>query len=367
MRFVTVVATIFFLVASGLPSLARAADYALTNVAGDLDFPWSVAFLPNGDYLVAERSGSLKRIGEDGRATTIGGVPDTYVAGQGGFFDVVLDPGFATNRVVYLAFAEGRKRSNQTAVVRATLSGDALTNSKVIFRVEPDKNTAHHYGGRLAFLPDGTLLITTGEGYRYKDQAQEIDNHFGKVIRINPDGSVPADNPFVREGGAAAKVWSYGHRNPQGLVVDPATGKVWLHEHGPRGGDEVNLIEPSLNYGWPAITYGIDYSGAKISPYTALDGMEQPKHYWDPSIAPSGLAIYRGDAFPEWQGNLFVGALKDRDVRRLTVEDDRITDEEIVFAEINERIRDVRTGPDGYLYILTDSNQGRLIRVSPVN
>lgn len=367
MRIVLAVVSAFVLHSAVFPSAVRAASYELTDVARNLDFPWSVAFLPNGDFLVAERSGNLKRIGTGGQQTGISGIPDTYVAGQGGFFDIVLDPDFAANRIVYLAFAEGRKRANRTAVMRATLDGDALVNTSIIFRVEPDKNTAHHYGGRLAFLPDGTLLVTTGEGYRYKDEAQALDNHLGKLIRINTDGSVPADNPFVREGGRAAKVWSYGHRNPQGLVVDPASGRVWLHEHGPRGGDEVNLIEPALNYGWPAITYGIDYSGAKISPYTALDGMEQPKHYWDPSIAPSGLAIYRGDAFPDWQGSLFVGALKNRDVRRLTVDGDEITNEEIVFAEIDERIRDVRLGPDGLLYILTDSNKGRLIRVSPVN
>ncbi len=349
-----------------LSATVQAADYELTDVADDLDFPWSVAFLPGGDYLVAERSGQLKRIG-NGAPSEIRGVPDTYVAGQGGFFDILLDPDFASNRVVYLSYADGNRRSNRTAVIRATLSGDALTNSSVIFRADPDKNTAHHYGGRMAFLPDGTLLVTTGDGYRYKDDAQSTDNHFGKVIRINTDGSVPADNPFVRSGGPAARVWSYGHRNPQGLAVDPLTGHVWLHEHGPRGGDEVNLIEPSLNYGWPAITYGIDYSGAKMSPYTALDGMEQPKHYWDPSIAPSGLAIYRGDAFPEWQVRLFVGALKNRDGRMLTIEDDEVTREEIVFAEIGERIRDVRVGPDGFLYILTDSDRGRLIRVSPVD
>ena len=347
-----------------LSGCAEAADYELEDVAGGLDHPWSVAFLPNGDFLVAERSGQLKRI-SGGKQTTIDGVPDTYVAGQGGFFDIVLAPDFESSGVVYLSYADGSKRANRTAVLRATLRGDALVGGDVILRAEPDKKTAHHYGGRLAFLSDGTLLVTIGEGYSHKDEAQEIDGHFGKVLRINGDGSVPRDNPYASRGGPAAKVWSYGHRNPQGLAIDTATGTVWLHEHGPRGGDEVNVIEPTLNYGWPAITYGIDYSGAMISPYKEMDGMEQPLKYWDPSIAPSGLAIYRGAAFPQWQGNLFVGGLKSRDVRRLTVEGITITDEEILFSEIGERIRDVRVGPDGNLYLLTDSGNGRLIRVTP--
>ncbi len=346
-----------------LATSAIAADYELEDVASGMDHPWSVAFLPNGDFLVTERSGQLLRISGDEK-TEIRGVPETYVAGQGGFFDIVLAPDFATSGVVFLSYADGRKRSNRTAVYRATLEGDALTGGTVIFEAEPDKNTAHHYGGRMAFLPDGTLLIATGEGYSYKDEAQSVDGHFGKVIRINSDGTAPRDNPFPNRGALAAKVWSYGHRNPQGLAIDPETGIVWLHEHGPRGGDEVNIVEPGLNYGWPAITYGIDYSGAMISPYKALDGMEQPLKYWVPSIAPSGLAVYRGDAFPQWQGDLFVGGLKSRDVRRLTVDGNTITDEETLFA-IGERVRDVRVGPDGLIYLLTDSSKGRLIRVRP--
>ena len=343
---------------------ARAADYVLIDVATKLDHPWSIAFLPDGDFLVTERPGRLLRLAGD-RRIEIAGAPDTYVAGQGGYFDIVLDPGFATNRWVYLAYAEGTKRANRTAVMRARLEDDRLVGAEVILRVEPDKNTAHHYGGRLAFLPDGTLLVTTGEGFSFRDQAQDLDSQFGKTLRVNPDGSVPPDNPFADRSGPAAKVWTYGHRNPQGLAVDPATGTVWLHEHGPRGGDELNCIEPGLNYGWPAITYGVDYSGARISPYTEYDGMEQPVMYWDPSIAPSGLTVYRGDAFPAWQGNLFVGALKDRDVRRLVIEDGTVVTEETLFESPGERIRDVRTGPDGYLYLLTDSSDGRIIRVIP--
>lgn len=345
-------------------SLPVRAGYVIDEVATGLEFPWSVAFLPNGEYLVAERGGRLLRIAGNDRVE-IGGVPDTYVAGQGGFFDIVLDPDFSENRLVYLSFADGRKRANRTAIFRGRLEADRIASGEVILRVEPDKNTAHHYGGRMAFLPDGTLLVTTGEGFTFRDQAQDLGSQFGKTLRIHPDGSVPADNPFRASGGAAGKVWTYGHRNPQGLAVDAATGDIWLHEHGPRGGDEVNRLEAGANYGWPAITYGVDYSGARISPYTEYEGMEQPVIYWDPSIAPSGLTIYRGAAFPEWSGNLFVGALKDRDVRRLVIADGKLVEEETLFAEIGERIRDVRTGPDGFLYLLTDSRNGQLLRVRP--
>jgi glucose/arabinose dehydrogenase len=340
------------------------AQFVIDEVASGLDFPWSVAFLPNGDYLVAERSGRLLRLAGNERHE-IGGVPDTYVAGQGGFFDIVLDPAFGDNRLVYLSFADGGKRANRTAVIRGRLEADRIVDSEVILRVEPDKNTAHHYGGRMAFLPDGTLLITTGEGFTFRDQAQDIDSQFGKTLRIHSDGSVPVDNPYRAKGGAAAKVWTWGHRNPQGLAVDTLNGTVWLHEHGPRGGDEVNRLVAGANYGWPAITYGVDYSGARISPYTEYEGMEQPVTYWDPSIAPSGLTVYRGAAFPDWTGNLFVGALKDRDVRRLVVVDGKVTEEEVLFESIGERIRDIRTSPDGFLYILTDSRDGKLLRIRP--
>lgn len=340
------------------------AQYTIDEVAAGLDFPWSVAFLPNGDYLVAERGGRLLRLAGNERIE-ISGVPDTYVAGQGGFFDIVLDPAFGDNRHIYLSYAEGKKRANRTAVYRGRLDADSIVNGEVILRVEPDKNTAHHYGGRMAFLPDGTLLLTTGEGFTFRDQAQDIDSQFGKTLRIHPDGSIPADNPFRARGGRAAKTWTWGHRNPQGLAVDAATGTVWLHEHGPRGGDEVNRLTPGANYGWPAITYGVDYSGAQISPYTEYEGMQQPVKYWDPSIAPSGLTVYRGNAFPGWNGSLFVGALKDRDVRRLVIAGDKVVEEEILFEEIGERIRDIRTGPDGFLYILTDNRNGRLLRIRP--
>jgi glucose/arabinose dehydrogenase len=347
-----------------LPLTAMAGDYAIDEVASDLAHPWSVSFLADGAFLVTEGPGRLIRVRGKERQV-IDGVPDTFVKGQGGYFDIVLDPEFASNRLIYLAYAEGGRRANRTTVMRARLDGSTLAAQRVILRVEPDKGTANHYGGRLAFLPDGTLLVTTGEGFNYKEDAQKLDSQLGKVLRINPDGSIPANNPFASRGGRAAKVFTYGHRNPQGLTVDPRDGTIWLLDHGARGGDEVNRLEPGLNYGWPAITYGVDYSGARISPYTALEGMEQPVTYWDPSIAPSGLALYTGDAFPQWQGNLFVGALKDKDVRRLVIEGGAVISEEVLFEEIGARIRDVRVGPDGFLYILTDERRGRLLRIRP--
>jgi glucose/arabinose dehydrogenase len=227
------------------------------------------------------------------------------------------------------------------------------------------KSTPHHFGGRMLFLPDKTLLLTTGDGFNYREQAQKLDNLLGKVIRITRDGSVPTNNPFLDQIDSRPEIWSYGHRNPQGLVRDPNTGTVYLHEHGARGGDELNLIEPGLNYGWPAITYGVDYNFAQISPYTELPGMEQPLVYWVPSIAPAGMAYYDDDLFPEWRGDLFVAALAERSIRRLDLEDGRVVDQEVLFTELGQRMRDVRVGPDGALYLLTDSSEGTVLRVTP--
>jgi glucose/arabinose dehydrogenase len=280
-----------------------------------------------------------------------------YFAGQGGLFDVVLHPGFERNGLVYFSFAEGDPDDNGTAIARGRLSGDALHSVEIIFRNFSRKDTPVHYGGRLTFLPDGTLLLTTGDGFDYREDAQDIASGLGKVLRMNDDGSPAADNPFPE----SPWVYSYGHRNPQGLAVTEQ-GAIWLHEHGPRGGDEVNRIEPGVNYGWPAITYGVDYSGAVISPYTALEGMAQPVHQWTPSIAPSGLTIYEADRFPGWQGDLLVGALVDREVRRLDLEAGKVVDEEALFSALDVRIRDVRTGPDGLLYLLTPE---RVVRVHP--
>ncbi len=342
-------------------------DHAYETLAEGLEFPWSLAFLPDGEMLVTERAGRL-RIIRDGLLVDepVVGVPETYVAGQGGYFDVLPDPDFASNRQVYLSFAHGDRKQNAVRVIRARFDGAALDDVRTIFTAAPWKDTPHHYGGRMAFMSDGSLLLTTGEGFTYREEAQKLDNHFGKVIRINTDGSVPEGNPFIGDD-ALSEIWSYGHRNPQGIVVVPESQAVYLHEHGPRGGDELNLVEPGNNYGWPAIAYGIDYSGATISPYTELPGMEQPITYWDPSIAPAGMAYYDGDLFPDWQGDLFVSALVERSVRRLDMDGGAVVAQQVLFDDLGERIRDVRVGPDGALYLLTDSPSGKVVRVSPTD
>lgn len=352
---------LFIFVAALLAGNAVAQQYTLETVVDDLDEPWCVAFLPDGDYLVTEMSGRLIRLDASGKdRRSIEGVPDVYRASQGGLFDVALHPDFQANRTLYLSYAEGPARRNATAVARASLTGGQLSDVKVIYRVSPRKDTPVHYGGRLMFLPDGTLLLTTGDGFDYREAAQDIDSGLGKVMRMNDDGTPAANNPFPD----SPYVYSYGHRNPQGLAITRA-GKVYLHEHGPRGGDELNLLEPGVNYGWPAITHGVDYSGALVSPFTEWEGMAQPLHHWTPSISPSGLAVYEGDTFPAWRGDLFVGALTHREVRRLDMKAGSFVREEAVFPEIRARIRDVRVGPDDTIHILTDGSPGRLIRVVP--
>jgi glucose/arabinose dehydrogenase len=339
---------------------ANTTEYQLTTIAENLSFPWSIAFLPGGDHLVAELGGNLLRISADGSAITpIEGVPAVYRAGQGGLFDVVLDPDFAENQMLYLSYAAGDAESNGTTVARAQLVGNNLEATEVLFSAAPSKYAPLHYGGRLAWLPDGTLLLTTGDGFDFREQAQNLDTHFGKTIRLSRDGTPPADNPFSN----APYVWSYGHRNPQGLAVSKA-GVVFQHEHGPQGGDEVNIIEPGNNYGWPAITYGMDYNGAYVSPFTEFAGMQQPIKVWVPSIAPSGLMIYEGSMFPQWQGDLFVGALVDAEVRHLQMDNLKVVEESVVFNEIKDRIRDIRQAPDGSIYVLTDGEGGSVIRVA---
>ncbi|MBE9539667.1 MAG: PQQ-dependent sugar dehydrogenase [Proteobacteria bacterium] len=340
------------------------ADYKLETVTDGLNHPWSVAFLPNGEFLVTELGGKLLRLSADGsKKTIIGGVPDTYVAQQGGFFDIVLHPDFKSNKQVYLSYAHGGPDANGTGIIRATLGKERLENTELIMLVATVKDTPVHYGGRMLFRPDGTLLVTTGDGFEYREKAQDLSTELGKVLRINPNGVAAADNPFPDRG--SPRVWTYGHRNPQGLALNSDTGEIYLHEHGAKGGDELNILQAGKNYGWPAITLGVDYSGAHVTPFKELPGMEQPAWFWVPSIAPSGLAWYGGTAFPQWHGDLFVGALVNKDVRRLDLEDGKVVGEEILFGEIGERIRDVRSGPDGYLYLLTDSKDGKLIRVKP--
>ena len=360
------------LLACGLASAEGNAQqpYRLVTVAEGLSHPWCLAFLPDGDLLVTERSGALRLV-RDGalQSQPIDGVPPVYVRSQGGLFDVLPHPDFAANRLLYLSYAHGDARGNATRIARARLDGMALAELTPIFTVQPSKRPPMHYGGRMMFLPDGTLLLATGDGFVHREEAQRLDNLLGKVVRLNDDGSIPADNPFV---GAAGRdeIWTYGHRNPQGLALAPGVAgepsTVYLHEHGPRGGDELNRLEPGRNYGWPLATFGIDYNGAVISPFSEYAGTEQPLLHWTPSIAPAGMAWYGGDLFPHWRGDLFVTSLVFNTIERIDLEDGRVVGQERLFEEIGERLRDIRVGPNGHLYILTDSRQGQIVRVDPV-
>lgn len=335
------------------------------TVAEGLEHPWSLAFLPDGRMLVTERPGRLRIVAKDGTLSDpLRGVPEVYARGQGGLLDIILDPQFSSNRTVYLSYAEPGEDGGSTAVARAVLGEAQLIDLKVLFRQVPKTGGGIHFGSRLVVARDGTLFITIGERGE-SDRAQDPSVNRGQVIRINRDGTIPTDNPFVGRTGYRPEIWSYGHRNPQGAALHPVTGKLWTVEHGARGGDEINIPQPGRNYGWPVIAYGRHYWGGKIGEGTSKPGMEQPIHYWDPSIAPSGTAFYTGDKFPSWRGNLFVGALSFRLLSRLVLDGERVVKEERLLKELDERIRDVRQGPDGYLYLLTDSSSGRIIRIEP--
>jgi glucose/arabinose dehydrogenase len=343
-------------------------EFRLTTVAEGLQSPWTLAFLPGGEMLVSERDNGQLRLIRDGELLpdAIQGTPRVAAQGQGGLLDIAVHPDFASNRLVYLSYAASGEGGRGTQVMRARLEGGALTEVEVIFRVSPKTSGSAHYGSRLLFAPDGTLFVTLGDRFSFMQQAQNTANHLGTVVRINDDGSVPADNPFVGDVDARPEIYSYGHRNSQGIALRPGTNEIWQHEHGPRGGDEVNILTAGANYGWPAITYGIDYSGAIISDKTEAPGMEQPVVYWVPSIAPSGMAFYDGDKFPAWRGDLFVGALAGVHLRRLKLDDRRVVEQERLLEALDERIRDVRAGPDGYLYIVTDDpGNGRVLRLEP--
>ncbi|WP_432720523.1 PQQ-dependent sugar dehydrogenase [Jeongeupia wiesaeckerbachi] len=343
-------------------------NWMTTTVAQGLVHPWGLAFLPDGRMLVTERPGRLRIVTPGGALSApVAGVPGVYASGQGGLLDVALDPKFADNRLVYLSYAEaGRDGLAGTAVARAKLvetGGKASLGAlQVIFRQQAKVDGGAHFGSRLVFARDGTLFITLGERYQ-RDRAQDLGTHLGKVVRIHADGSVPADNPFITRQGALPEIWSYGHRNPQGAALNPANGRLWTVEHGARGGDEINIPQAGANYGWPVITYGRDYSGFKIGEGTAKPGMQQPVYYWDPSIAPSGMAFYTGNRHPDWRGSLFIGALKDAMLVRLTLSGDRVVAEERLLQQEKHRIRDVRQGPDGWIYLLTDEDDGKILRL----
>lgn len=344
------------------------ASYRVETIASGLDHPWGLAFLPDGGLLVSERNGGLRLV-RDGRLVgeAIGGLPPAFKEGQGGYFDVVLDPAFAANGLIYVAYAEGTPAANHTAVARAKFDGAALSDVKIIFRNTPDKDTGAHFGGRLAFLPDGTLLLTTGDGFVYREKAQDKSSGLGKIVRIDTNGNAPADNPFAGEEGTLPVLYSYGHRNQQGLAVDPVTGAIYQSEHGALSGDELNLIRPGRNYGWPVATYSVDYSGSEISPYTEREGMEAPLAVWKPErFAPSGLAVYRGTLFPQWEGDVLAGGLAEMRVDRIDLDaGGKVLGREALFAELRERIRDVRVGPDGAVWLLTDSEDGKILKVTP--
>jgi len=337
-----------------------------TVVAKGLEHPWGLAFLPDGSMLVTERAGRLRLIDKDGQlGKPLAGVPQTQVAGQGGLLDVTVSPTFAQDRLIYLSYAEPGEGGAGTAVARARLGDQKLDDLQVIWRQVPKVSGSNHWGSRLVFARDGKLFITTGDRFAHRERAQDLSTTIGKVVRINADGSIPQDNPFVKRDGARPEIWSYGHRNIQAAALHPQTGQLWTIEHGARGGDELNNPQAGKNYGWPVITYGIDYSGAKIGEGQAKDGMEQPAYYWDPVIAPSGATFYTGDTFPEWRGSLFIGSLRTSALVRLAMNGDRVTAEERYLGD-SGRIREVVQGPDGLLYLLTDESNGRVLRVEPV-
>lgn len=342
----------------------------LDTVAKGMDVPWGMAFLPNQELLVTDRNGKFYRVGKDKSLQAIQGLPALLNKGQGGLMDVVLDPNFAQNKIIYLSYSKPKTEDGvvlaTTAVLKAKLEGNQLMEQKDIFVAKPWSRTQHHYGSRLAFGKDGYLYISVGERGNEKENPQEIKgNDLGKIHRIKTDGSVPSDNPFVKTAGAATSIYTYGNRNPQGMTIHPQTGAIWENEHGPRGGDEINIVQPGKNYGWPVATYGINYNGKVISDVSEKEGITPPIHYWIPSIGPSGMAFVTGNRYKGWEGNLLTGSLRFQYLNRSVLKDNKVTKEEILFKNIG-RLRDVRMAPDGYIYIAVES-PGIIYKLVPVN
>jgi glucose/arabinose dehydrogenase len=351
-------------------------SFKVVSVVDDIAFPLSIAFLPDGEMLVTEKAGKLRRV-KNGvlNPTPIEGVPTVHSRGQGGLHEVALHPQFATNKVLYLAYAKMMDGGKATTVLaRARLEGNALVDLKEIFVAQTNSSAGQHFGGRIAFDKDGFLYLSVGDrgappsGDLEAHPAQNPGNHQGTIVRLHDDGRVPADNPFVGQAGKLPEIWSYGHRNPQGLVVHPTTGAIFDAEHGPRGGDELNLVQKGKNYGWPVVTYGINYSGTPITEERTRPGMEGPVKYWVPSIATSGLLVYTGDKFPSWKGSVFVGGLAGQQLARVTLDGNSFKSEETLLKDVVGRIRDVRQGPDGFIYLAIDKNggPGTVMRLEPV-
>jgi aldose sugar dehydrogenase len=344
-------------------SIPTAANFVVDTITNELDVPWGLAFLPDGRILITEKSGDI-RIVENGKLLEekIQGVPEVHDQGQGGLLDIQLHPDYENNGWLYLTYAKPVQGGAVTALARAKLNGNRLVELKEIFVTNPVVNSSHHFGSRVAFDNDGYLFVTVGERGT-KENAQELSNDYGKVHRLMDDGSIPEDNPFVDSANAEPSIWSYGHRNEQGLYFDTDSGILWEHEHGPKGGDELNIVEKGKNYGWPVITYGIDYDGSTISEISEKEGMEQPVHYWVPSIAPSGLTMAKGDLFPGWKGNLFIGALAHRQLTRVVLDGNEFKEKEILLKDVG-RVRAVKEGPDGHIYVAVEG-PGMLLKLSP--
>ncbi len=357
-------------------NVAVAKNFQTTTVLEGLERPWSIAWLPDGAMLITERPGRV-RIVRNGTLdpNPIAGVPEVFAVNQGGLMDVSVHPNFQQNRLVYFTYSHGSNQANRTRVAKATFDGSTLKNWEVIFEVSQTKAQGQHFGSRIVWLPDNTMLVAIGDGGNpptkldgdwIRKQAQNLNSHLGKVVRLNDDGSIPQDNPFTSSDNADAAVWSYGHRNIQGMALDSATNRLWSTEHGARGGDELNLVEAGENYGWPLVTHSQEYTGGEISDKRSLPGMIDPKVVWTPAIAPSGLAFYSGKRFQVWEGDLFAGGLISRDVRRIDLDaNGNVVREESI--PIGRRVRDVRQSPDGRLYILTDEQNGQLITIEPTN
>ncbi len=340
--------------------------FKLTVIAEGLQHPWGFAHLGDGRIIVTEKAGRMRLVSKDGKVSEpLGGVPEVYARGQGGLLDVTLSPKFSEDKLVYFSFAEPDGDVAGTAVARGKLGTNKLENVEVIWRQTPKVRSPNHWGSRIVFRPDGTLYVTLGDRFNQRPLVQDLSSTIGKIVRLNPDGSIPKDNPFVGQSKAKGEIWSLGHRSTQAATLHPQTNALWTVEHGARGGDELNQPEAGKNYGWPVITYGVDYSGVKIGEGTEKEGMEQPVYYWDPVIAPSGAAFYTGDAFPDWQGDLFVGSLNPGGLVRLTIENGQVTKETRYMGNPRQRVRDVQQGPDGRLYVITDAPQGKLLRLDP--